>query len=265
MCAIVGMIGNVPEGQWSERMTLLDSLLLAAEQYGPHATGFVAQASPLKRPSRRSVLTAKQPLRVRDFIRLDPDWRQLRRRRAPVVLAHTRWKTHGSADDRRNNHPFRSRDGRFHLVHNGVLSNFEEVDDRHQLRRDGECDSETILRLVEQVGDARLGLSAVLGELTGSLSVGLYDHKTGLLWLANNGGRPMHVCSMKGRTGWVFASTGGILRSALRRAYGEGYEQRIEALLPLAPYTLHALSGSGKLLGMEPSWGSEAEIRPVED
>ena len=263
MCAIVGMIGNVPEGQWSERMNLLESLLLAAEPYGPHATGFVAQTSPLKRPSRRALLTAKEPMRARDFVRLNPVWQQLRHRRSPVVLAHTRWKTHGSAEDSRNNHPFRSRDGRFHLVHNGVLSNFEEVDDRHLLSREGDCDSETMLRLVEKIGDARLGLSAVLRELTGSLSVGLYDSKARLLWLANNGGRPMHVCSLKGRSGWVFASTSSILRNALRRAYGEGFEHRIQTLLPLAPYALHALSAEGQLIGIEPAGRSEPEIRPA--
>ena len=54
-----------------------------------------------------------------------------------------------------NNHPFASADGRFHLVHNGVLSNHEDVCERHQLRLTGNCDSESLLRLIEMIGDAR--------------------------------------------------------------------------------------------------------------
>jgi glucosamine 6-phosphate synthetase-like amidotransferase/phosphosugar isomerase protein len=265
MCAIVGAIGEVVEGRWGERVNLLESLLLAAEEHGPHATGFVAEATPLKNGLRRNVITDKQPLKAKDFIRFSDEWRRLRHHRSPIVLAHVRWKTHGAASENVNNHPFRSKDGRFTLVHNGILANYAEIDDRYELRRDGDCDSETMLRMIEKIGDVRSGLSAILKELKGSVSVGVYDRRSSLLWLTNNGGRPMHVCQLRGHRGWIFGSTSSILRTALKRSYGDGWERSIQTLLPLAPFVLHALSPAGELYGIEPNWRSARDISLIED
>src|SRR5438445_1804819 len=107
MCAIVGMInGNIPEGGWQQKHRLLEALLLAAQSYGPDATGFVAQTAPFKRPKAARIVRAKQPIKAQDFIRKSPAWRGLRHQRSQMVLGHVRWATHGSPNDNRNNHPF---------------------------------------------------------------------------------------------------------------------------------------------------------------
>ena len=58
-----------------------------------------------------------------------------------ISLAHTRWATTGEVTQA-NAHPHLSFDGKFSLVHNGVIENYRQL--RQDLLRDGiECQSET--------------------------------------------------------------------------------------------------------------------------
>lgn len=69
-----------------------------------------------------------------------------------VGIAHTRWATHGGVT-KENTHPHLSCKGDFALVHNGIISNYQEL--KKELIKEGhkfhsETDTEVIVHLVEK-------------------------------------------------------------------------------------------------------------------
>lgn len=94
-----------------------------------------------------------------------------------IGIGHTRWATHGEPSDR-NSHPHLSKNGRFAVVHNGIIENYQEL--REQLNQKGyefvsETDSEVIAHLVEYYdrGDMVDTLLHVTNRLQGSYAIGV--------------------------------------------------------------------------------------------
>jgi glucosamine--fructose-6-phosphate aminotransferase (isomerizing) len=107
-------------------------------------------------------------------------------------VAHTRWATHGAANEQ-NAHPHRA--GRVLVVHNGIIENFLAL--RSELKAQGrrfetETDSETIAHLVDQ--GLKEGLSPVsaakagIARLKGTFAIAmLFEDEPGLVIGARRG------------------------------------------------------------------------------
>ncbi|MBR5925745.1 MAG: glutamine--fructose-6-phosphate transaminase (isomerizing) [Firmicutes bacterium] len=92
-------------------------------------------------------------------------------------IGHTRWATHGSPTDT-NAHPHMSADGKFALVHNGIIENFAEL--KAELEAKGivfasETDTEVIVQLIAYYykKDIRKALLKTVSRLEGSYAIGL--------------------------------------------------------------------------------------------
>lgn len=70
-----------------------------------------------------------------------------RARNAVALIGHTRWATHGSPEDNRNNHPHPAAGGWY--VHNGVIPGYRALIRRAGRKPRTECDSEAIGHLIE--------------------------------------------------------------------------------------------------------------------
>lgn len=146
MCGILGFAGHTKDGQWRQTHAIVQALFLASEHRGQDATGFAALTEPFKKQRSSKIIVDKQPLPARHFIKRNRKWRLLRHRRCTMVIGHVRLATHGSPLKNRNNHPHSSRDGRLHLIHNGIIEDHRRIAAKCKLRLKTDCDSEMLRR-----------------------------------------------------------------------------------------------------------------------
>ena len=92
-------------------------------------------------------------------------------------IGHTRWATHGAPTEE-NAHPHLSNDGRFAIVHNGIIENYSSL--REELKEKGytfesETDTEVIVHLIEMYykGSVREALVKATNRLQGSYALGV--------------------------------------------------------------------------------------------
>lgn len=92
-------------------------------------------------------------------------------------IGHTRWATHGAPTDT-NAHPHVSNNGRFAVVHNGIIENYLSL--REELVANGyhfesETDTEVVAHLVDMYydGDIKKAVIRTLSRLRGSYALGV--------------------------------------------------------------------------------------------
>ena len=92
-------------------------------------------------------------------------------------LGHTRWATHGEPSDV-NSHPHMSEDGKFAVVHNGIIENYVEI--KEFLQSEGihfasDTDTEVVAQLLEHYYDGNIldTVVKVLGRIQGAYALGI--------------------------------------------------------------------------------------------
>lgn len=94
-------------------------------------------------------------------------------------IGHTRWATHGSVTEN-NCHPHTSANGRFTLVHNGIIENYSEL---RTILEDqgyafyGETDTEVVAKLFENLfnGDDFKALRKTVSVIEGAYALVFID------------------------------------------------------------------------------------------
>ncbi|NCD34880.1 MAG: glutamine--fructose-6-phosphate transaminase (isomerizing) [Spartobacteria bacterium] len=104
-------------------------------------------------------------------------------------IGHTRWATHGLPVER-NAHPHMDGEGRFALVHNGIIENYAEL--KAELMAEGnvfhsETDTEVLVHIiakgVDLTGNVRRGISWALSRVDGAYAFALLSREhPGKIW-----------------------------------------------------------------------------------
>ncbi len=109
-----------------------------------------------------------------------------------VGIGHTRWATHGKPN-KRNSHPHQASEGRFTIVHNGVIENEQELREVYlpDYKFISDTDTEVIVALIERFVNEKetveLAIRHVMSLLHGSYALGVIDAQNpDVLYAAKN-------------------------------------------------------------------------------
>lgn len=164
MCGIVGFIG-----QEQAAPILLDGL--AHLEYRGYDSAGVA------------VISSEQKLQVRKAVgRLKVLSEQIHGGadlEGCIGLGHTRWATHG-APNIANSHPHVSENGKFAVIHNGIIENYVEIKEfliGQGIRFKSETDTEVVAQLLEfyynECHDFLEAVGRVLRRIEGAYALGM--------------------------------------------------------------------------------------------
>ena len=164
MCGIVGYIGS---------RDVKEILLQGLEKL--EYRGYDSAGIAVKGEDETKVF--KEKGRIRDLRnKVEDDFE------GKVGIGHTRWATHGEPSVV-NSHPHQSLDGRFTLVHNGVIENYVQLKEDYleDVNLVSDTDTEIIVQLIAKFakeGSSTLeAFKKTLSLLHGSYALGLLDNE----------------------------------------------------------------------------------------
>lgn len=213
MCGIAGFV-KLNSSTISDRAVrhVAFKLLQQIAERGDKATGyaFADREDGLK--------VVKDKVGVQEFIKRYGQEIKRDVGKAQAWIAHSRLPTTGSVEQSANNHPLFTKKG-LAIVHNGIVSNADEIYKHFGLERDGKVDSEVILKLIEHQRTATTHIDEAITQavkyLDGNLTFALIDEaKPSEVWIHKWGySAPMSVVVVNGLV--VFASELGYALSAI--------------------------------------------------
>lgn len=174
MCGIVGYIGT------DDSKEILLKGLEKLEYRGYDSAGIALL-------NQEGIHIFKEKGRIQDLRRVvDPAIQ------AGVGIGHTRWATHGKPS-KTNAHPHQSASGRFVIVHNGVIENYEQLKNEYlaDVPLKSDTDTEVVVQLIERFANEGLpafdAFRRTLKLLKGSYAFALLDKEDkGTIYVAKN-------------------------------------------------------------------------------
>lgn len=163
MCGIVGYIGN------HDSKEVLLKGLEKLEYRGYDSAGIAVV-------NGKGVQVFKEKGRIAD-LRGIVDYNVL----ANTGIGHTRWATHG-VPSQENAHPHQSNTGRYTLVHNGVIENYDQLKREYlqDVKLNSDTDTEIIVQLIELFSknlSTEEAFRKTLKLLKGSYALALLDEE----------------------------------------------------------------------------------------
>ncbi|MEH7546085.1 MULTISPECIES: glutamine--fructose-6-phosphate transaminase (isomerizing) [Bacillaceae] len=164
MCGIVGYIGN------NDSKEILLKGLEKLEYRGYDSAGIAVK-------NEYGIHVFKEKGRIadlREIVDLDV--------KANIGIGHTRWATHG-VPSKVNSHPHQSTSGRFTLVHNGVIENYDLLKREYltNVQFKSETDTEVVVQMIELFVNEGLevieAFRKTLTLLHGSYAIALLDEQ----------------------------------------------------------------------------------------
>jgi glucosamine 6-phosphate synthetase-like amidotransferase/phosphosugar isomerase protein len=232
MCGIVGVLAF---GQMADKkeerarqfaMRFLGTeLLKMTQERGKDATGVATlfdngDYMGLKMGIPSEDFAARFGKTEKDFQGYMDIWRR-KKAAARVFLGHCRKSSVGNSDDNKNNHPIKV--GDIVGIHNGTLTNHEEIFKRLDCGRDGTVDSEAIFRLVHHYtnnGTAPFTLDMleeVCKRLSGAFACLTFSGNNPFQVAAFRDGRPMEFCIIRPLKLVLIASESRFIKRTLYR------------------------------------------------
>lgn len=203
MCAIFGLIDYKGYLLAEQRLKLVSALAQECESRGSDATGIAYVHN-----GRMCVHKAGIPAsKFQFYLPMD----------ARIIMGHTRAATQGDARCNCNNHPFMGRAGAlsFALAHNGIIQNDVQLRQDYNLTDTKiETDSYVAVQLLESFASlADNSLRSMAESLLGSFMITILDQNDTFYFL--KGGNPITLYHFEEEGYYVYASTEGLLRTAL--------------------------------------------------
>lgn len=183
MCGIVGYLGT------KEAYPILINGLKRLEYRGYDSAGLAIH-------NGKSINHYKKKGKVSKLEQLA----EIQPKNGNLGIAHTRWATHGEPNDV-NSHPHTSQSGRFFMIHNGIIENYDAIKEAlidRGFSFQSETDTEVLVNLIEDIfmeGSLSLekAVQAALNQVSGAYAIAIIDNEDPDMMVVARLGSPLVV------------------------------------------------------------------------